>query len=228
MSIAWTQPCVLLKVREMKLLKLVPVAMLALAAVTSQAWVVDFEDQTATSTNFSYPGGATLLNITVAGEQIDVYRTSQDDFDVTDNTTMGGMPAGWGTRTLAPFVDASIDDWFVFDMVTAPITEFSAQLGDYGGDSDLVEWEAYDGLGGTGNLVASGSVDYGASSLPEFVTVFATFNSDVSSILIRGGGSTFPNSLFIDNFSNQAVPEPATMTVLGLGALAAMRRRKNR
>jgi len=210
----------------MRLYKLSALATLSLLAVSSQAWVVDFEDQIATSSNFTYPGGHTLLNISVAGNAVDVYRSGGEDFDVTDNTTMAGMPGDWGNRSLAPFVAADAGDWFVFDFLTAPITEFSAQLGDYGGDDDIIQWMAFDGLGGTGTQVGLGSVGYGTTTVPTYMTVSQVFSAGARSVLIRGGNQTFPNSLFIDNFSNQAVPEPATMTVLGLGALAALKRRK--
>lgn len=206
--------------------KLLGMATLCVFAAGAQAYVIDFEDQTATSSSFVYPGGASMLNITVGAENIDVYRLGNEDFDVTDNTTMGSMPAAWGSRSLAPFVSGGTDDWFVFDFLNTAITEFSVQAGDYGGDADMISWQAYDGLGGTGNLVGSGSMDYGTNSLPTYLTVFGYFSGNAQSVLVRGGNSTFPNSVFIDNFSTQAVPEPATMTILGLAAVAALRKRK--
>ena len=44
---------------------------------------------------------------------------------------------------------------------------------------------------------------------------------------ITGADSASVSNAYFDNASVEVVPEPATMTLLGLGALAALRRRKN-
>jgi len=196
-------------------------------SVLSHAWVIDFEDQTATSFNYNYPGSYTSLDITTEGHQVSIYRNNPAfGFDITDNSTMpGDMPAEWGGRSLAPF--GSVVDWMVFNFETAAINEFSAQLGDLGGDSDTIQWEAYEGLDGTGGLIQTGSLFYGTASLPStYMTAFDVFRLPARSVRLRGWSSSSPNGMFIDNFSNQAVPEPATMTILGLGALVALKRRK--
>ncbi len=58
-----------------------------------------------------------------------------------------------------------------------------------------------------------------------------TFTTTVSGSVVFGNQSgilSWGNSGQLDNFSASAVPEPATMTVLGIGALAAFARRRRK
>ncbi|MEQ1906859.1 MAG: PEP-CTERM sorting domain-containing protein [Pirellulaceae bacterium] len=99
---------------------------------------------------------------------------------------------------------------------------------DFSADSDTVTMEVYSGLNGTGTLLATVSNFWGLQSGPSYAAVgWASNTQTAQSIRFRGGGTAFPQSMFVDNVAVQAaVPEPATMAALGLGVAALLRRRK--
>ena len=78
----------------------------------------------------------------------------------------------------------------------------------------------------------SGAVSYTTSSLPTVDTYKGTFVGTGSSVEIKfnATGGKPNNGLIIDNVSLTSVPEPASMVLLGMGAVGAMglvrRRRK--
>ena len=110
---------------------------------------------------------------------------------------------------------------------TALTHEFSVDIlsatflfGDGGGDNDgTVSLDLYDGAD---NYITTVSQFHGNSGSVGSITINQTFRKAVFTSL--GGNSD--NSLAQEWADVEAVPEPATMTLLGLGALAALRRKK--
>ncbi len=132
---------------------------------------------------------------------------------------MGAGLAPFQTRALlardgANFGDIRID----FD---ALMTSVSIQVGDNNADDDgPIQLFAYT----SGNaLVDSDSIAYGAAM--DTPVTLSVAGANIAYIIGTGGGN-FPGSLYWDNVTANPVPEPATMTLLGLGAVAIMRRRK--
>jgi len=73
-------------------------------------------------------------------------------------------------------------------------------------------------------LVQSTSFAYSLGDQPVQLEVSA---ASISYVLLSSGGDN-PNSMMWDNLSATAVPEPATIAVLCLGAAAILRRRNRR
>jgi hypothetical protein len=209
-----------------------------LATGNAQADIVfGFEDQTATSgfNPTSHPGSYTSLTETVSGLTLTLTRqgvTTVGRFDIFDTTTSpSSFPSVWGTRTLDPFFDTS-NTSFVANF-SSPISSFKLSYGDFGGDSDTASIMAFSGPNGTGTLLASNTDVYGTQSLPDQFDTFGVTAQGIRSVVFIGGSPSFPNSVYYDNLtvtqSPTTIPEPASLTLLGLGvaglALRSWRRR---
>ena len=136
------------------------------------------------------------------------------DFGIVSSLTLGGQAATW--QGASPDTTTTMF-WEVFE---GAVSQGSGDMnmawqnntgGGYGTDST---WENM-----TGVDVASGLADGS-------YTVAVWFNA------VQGGSTTVWDSNsdanYIADFEVQAIPEPATMSLLGLGALAMVLRRKIR
>jgi hypothetical protein len=115
---------------------------------------------------------------------------------------------------------------FVFDF-DKPLTSAVVEMGDFGQDTDNLLLQAFDGIGATGNLLASdtGSLPGGGNNFG-FETLSVTATNIRSLRMI--GGSNSGNSVFYDNIVVTSIPEPSSaMLLTAVGTtFAALRRRR--
>ena len=179
-------------------------------------------------------GALTSLSQTDEGLTMTLTRTSGAAFDVLNTTPFRGtsfqFPLQWRNRVLDPFANQSIDDWFIADFST-PVTAFEFEYGDFGADSDQAVLEVWSGPNATGTLITTVTSDFLTRRIPSYDALGwnNAGNSAVAaqSFKFRAGSANFQNSVYYDNFAAEAVPEPATLAILGLGLAAFARRRKS-
>lgn len=202
--------------------------LLVLCAVASlQAAVVtyNFEGQPLAT-------GITSLNDTQGGITLTVTRQSNGVFDVSDiNSFLGPSKASWGFRTLSPFTDTSAKA-YIFSL-SAAVSSFSVELGDFGQDSDTWSLTAFSGPGGTGTNLGNVNGSWGTQDLSITAAQVASISAaGIVSVVAIGGSTSFPMSLYWDNVSvNTAaagIPEPGTMVLLGGGLALCLLGRKFR
>lgn len=199
--------------------KLVVASLIAVAGVgTAQASFFNFETAaTGPHANLSFTdAGVTLALSQNAGV-----------FEVQDITGFGG-PASWGVRTLLP---ETSNPSVMIGNFSQPQAFVGIEAGDFFADTDTITMEAWSGLNGTGILLDTDFIVYPANlglpgdiaSLNVFETVLGSINS-VRFFSIGAGGNS---NMYFDNMrTRSAVPEPATIAILGLGIVALVRRRR--
>lgn len=201
---------------------LTPILVVAISSL-SFGQIFDFESQAGTE---SPTGALTSLSMTDAGLTMVITRQGGTAFDIVENiNSQSGKPASWGRMSLTPFINAN-GGAFILDFSTG-IDFFTAEAGDYGADSDVISIEAWSGLGGTGTLIAIAAPTYGTAAFPTIATGGGLIGGTALSIVLKGGSTDFADSLFWDNIqATAAVPEPASFAILGIGALALLRRKR--
>jgi hypothetical protein len=205
--------------------KILTTLFLASAFLPATTILYNFEDQPDTAGN----GALTSITELSGGVTMTVTMQNNDHFDIQNVGV-----ATWGSSTLSPFASDDTNA-FVFTF-SAPISSFSIQLGDFGGDSDSEVLNAYSGVNGTGSLLATGTGNWGTQNLssnpPQTDSLAA---AGILSVTVIGGSASFPNSLYYDNVmvNVNAAPEPGSIFLMlaGIGALAGgtiLRRRSAR
>jgi hypothetical protein len=198
-------------------------AMLVAVSTSAQAIVFDLEDQVV--------GQFPNILQTVSGVSMAVSRVGGVDLEIRNIGGFSGVPASFGSRTLAPFNDTNGGP-FLANFFTA-VNNLKFSFGDFRtSDVDIATATAYSGLNGTGSVLGTftSAPCCGVGSGFELQTGSITA-SGIQSIVFGGGSPAFPQSLFFDNIEvniSAGVPEPSTwaMMLLGFFGLAWTTRRR--
>ncbi|MEA2552413.1 MAG: hypothetical protein QOJ65_589 [Fimbriimonadaceae bacterium] len=194
--------------------KVLPIAFVSLVIpVGANAAVIDFE-------SLSIGAHSSPLSFTnVGGSGVDVTITSGGtsgtmsvyDTGPTHNHALLDYDVAGNTGTVITFSTA--------------VSGFSLEAADYNQDDDTpLTIKLYDS---SDNLLDTVSVPWDASAtIPDFA-LLSSSATGVSKVVFTNGGP-YPGSIFLDNVTFGAVPEPATMLGLGAGSALLIRRRRSR
>lgn len=174
----------------------------AAAGITSPQFFEDFE---------SYTVGTPMNGVTVTGGMT-LFNSATDTMEIRGPGAFGGSNP-IGQRGLfkreAP--------WLVMDFSSGPALYVGAYDIDSGGAPVRVTYS--DNSTQTFNLETTGA----AGDSAEFFGFVAENNLLITKVEVDGSGSS---GWGLDNIEYGVVPEPATLSVLGVLAIAALRRKK--
>ncbi len=106
----------------------------------------------------------------------------------------------------------------------SPVKNFQMSAGDLGTDNDgSLDITAYDAAD---SVLGSDTEPWGLNKTPPFATL-SVGATGIRKIVYSSGG-TLPNTTYIDNLTFTPVPEPASWSILGVAAVAAIAARSRR
>ncbi len=205
----------------MKHLKIL--ALCALTSVSLPAAIVTFDFESS-----SISSGLTTLSVSSGGVTATITRVGGSIFGISD---ISGSTPAFGSRSLDPF-GAVGGGAFVVDF-SALLSSISVAMGDFApSDIDTLTISAYSGVGGSGTLLGTSSVVLANSPTGFNFATVSTGGASIMSIVMNGGSSSFPNSVYYDfltvDTGTPGVPDAgstAGLLFLAVAGLAALRRK---
>jgi PEP-CTERM motif len=213
---------------------------LAVSVRNAQATPITFDFE---ELALSGASGVATVTSTKSGLTVTVTRADGANIGVQDLNSPNTQVSDFGHRNLSNFLgpgNATSAQAALIFTFSAPITIAAISFGDLGGtfphdDDSPVVWTAFSGLNGTGVNLGSVSVAY-----PADLGFLDQGNAAIRSAVIGAGGiqsltissgGTAPGTLYFDNLrvdtvDTAAVPEPGTLTLIGLGSAYLIRRRQ--
>lgn len=207
-------------------LALVAVAFSAMASA-SNAFYTGFE----TVPGNPNPSGGTMTSLTIADVDmsITITRLGGTAFDVYSEGAPSYFDGPWRTQALTPFFVDNGSDFLI--NFSKPVTAFTVETGDFGGDSDTAQIFGYSGVDASGSLLATDSGNWGlgdfnvnAVGTTPLKLSITSLTAPMKSVVLRGGTTSIASSLFWDEINAVAVPEPASMLALAAGVAGIMTR----
>lgn len=199
----------------MKLIKIALLGAFAVASSLAVAMTLDFEDITSVEGDFVIPSGGFNFNFSADGWLITP--NGYDSSNITENGTSRLLAAGERNGNSAQVLFKPIDD-SAFDVMSMDLAVAKKAFST--GEVEII-----------GNLEGGGTVStFIDLDLTYTNHVLSSAFSNLDSMIIRstGSGNYFTEAGFaVDNIEVSVVPEPMTLSLLGLGAVALLRRRRS-